>query len=304
MTKYRRYRNLLEMWLASSRGKRILNLFYSWGAAFVILGALFKLLHLPYGNEILFVSMMTEFLVFFISGFERPAQTYHWEEVFPELTSKNPMDRAEMEARREYLMEKARLANEAATTEAPMAASLVQRAGAGQSSSGTSLSGLLPEHELQRLSDSITTLGDATQQLARIGQISAEMMTSYQSMASDYEALSRGSEEYLRQMESLARNVSGLNTIYEIQLKGISSQIEAIDRINTGLHSIKTMYDSTVVDSSTFRAENERMAQQLTQLNTVYARMLEALTVNMGMPGTPHAPYSGSVNSSATPSAQ
>ena len=62
----------LECFLASERGKRILNYFYSWGAAFVILGALFKLLHIRYGDEILLVSMLTEFAVFFISGFERP----------------------------------------------------------------------------------------------------------------------------------------------------------------------------------------------------------------------------------------
>ena len=48
----------LERFLASERGKRILNYFYSWGAAFVILGALFKLLHIRYGDEILLVSML------------------------------------------------------------------------------------------------------------------------------------------------------------------------------------------------------------------------------------------------------
>lgn len=286
MKRYRRYRNGLEMWLSSNKGRRILNLFYSWGAAFVILGALFKLLHLPYGNEILFVSMMTEFFVFFISGFEKPPMTYNWEEVFPELNSKNPMDREEMEARRLYLIEKARTAQslgETATESIPQASSFV---------SGSSLSPLMPEEELRRLSEGITTLGEAAQQLARIGQVSGEMMTSYQAMASDYEALSQGSKEYLQQMETLARNVSGLNTIYEIQLKGISSQIDAIDRINSGLHSIKNMYDSTVVDSTAFRSENERMVQQLAQLNQVYARMLEALTSTMGAPGMPHSPYS------------
>ena len=46
----------LEHFLASRRGKRILNYFYSWGAAFVILGALFKLLHIRYGDEIIFSS--------------------------------------------------------------------------------------------------------------------------------------------------------------------------------------------------------------------------------------------------------
>lgn len=293
MKPYRRYKNKLEMFLASNRGKRILNLFYSWGAAFVILGALFKLLHLPYGNEILFVSMMTEFFVFFVSGFEKPAPTYNWEEVFPELNSTNPMDREEMEARRVYLLEKAQRQQELTTSVGTSALGSMPSIGSHSAANTTSAvaSDLLPQEELERLSSGITALGEAAQQLSRIARVSTDMMGTYQAMASDYESLSKGSQQYLQQMETLARNVSGLNTIYEIQLKGISSQIDAIDKINSGLHQISSMYDSSVVDSHTFRSENERMAQQLRQLNQVYARMLEALTVNMGMPGAPGAPY-------------
>ena len=55
------------MFLSSERGKRVLNFLYSWGASIVILGALFKLLHIPYANQILFVAMITESIVFFIS---------------------------------------------------------------------------------------------------------------------------------------------------------------------------------------------------------------------------------------------
>ena len=62
MGKYRRYKNRLEMFLSSERGKRVLNFLYSWGASIVILGALFKLLHIPYANQILFVAMITESL--------------------------------------------------------------------------------------------------------------------------------------------------------------------------------------------------------------------------------------------------
>lgn len=288
MKRYRRYQNKLEMFLASNRGKRTLNLFYSWGAAFVILGALFKLLHIRYANEILFFSMMTEFLVFFISGFEKPAATYNWEEVFPELASKNPMDKSEMEARRIYLLEKAEQQRKAITSETSSAPSSVLNVNLPNHSLAREL---VPEEELSRLSAGITALGEAAMQLSRIAEVSNGMMSSYQSMANDYEALSQGSHQYMLQMEALARNVSGLNTIYEIQLKGISSQIDAIDRINSGLHRISSMYDSTVVDSRDFQKENELMAQQLRQLNLVYARMLEALTINMGQPGTPHTPY-------------
>lgn len=59
MGKYKKYKNRIEMFLSSDMGKRLLNFCYSWGASIVVLGALFKLLHLPFGNEMLFVGMMT-----------------------------------------------------------------------------------------------------------------------------------------------------------------------------------------------------------------------------------------------------
>jgi gliding motility-associated protein GldL len=89
-------------------------------------------------------------------------------------------------------------------------------------------------------------------------------------------------------MEALNRNIQGLNTIYEIQLKSISSQIDAIERINAGLMRIKDLYEGSIVDSSVFRSETEKMAQQLHALNGVYNRLLNAMTMNMyGAGGNP-----------------
>ncbi len=277
MTRYRRYRNLLEMFLASDKGKRLLNLVYSWGAAIVILGALFKILHYPFADEILFVGMMTEFTIFFISGFEKPANEYNWEEVFPELNSKNPLDREQIEAKRRY-MESKRGENahhSSMSGEEPVIPSSTSVR------SSSLASHILPEAELEQLSESIRQLSSAASRLASIGANSSEMLKSYEAITKDYESINKGTEKYLAGVEDLARNVSGLNTIYEIQLKHISSQIDAIDQINTGLHKISSMYSSSVVDSESFRQENERLAKQLAELNQVYARMLEAMTVNM-----------------------
>ncbi len=279
MTRYRRYKNSLEMFLASDKGKRILNLVYSWGAAVVILGALFKILHYPFADEILFVGMMTEFTIFFISGFEKPANEYNWEEVFPELNSKNPLDREQIEAKRRYMEEQRQKgllrADYPLTGEEPLSATT------STTRSSSLASHILPEAELEQLSESIRQLSSAASRLASIGANSSEMLQSYEAITKDYDSINKGTEKYLAGVEDLARNVSGLNTIYEIQLKHISSQIDAIDQINTGLHKISSMYSSSVVDSESFRQENERLSKQLAELNNVYARMLEAMTVNM-----------------------
>ena len=62
----------LQHWMDSVPGQTFLNYAYSWGAAIVILGALFKLTHIEGGNIMLFIGMGTEVVVFFLSAFDRP----------------------------------------------------------------------------------------------------------------------------------------------------------------------------------------------------------------------------------------
>lgn len=58
---------------------------YGWGAAIVILGALFKIEHLPFASEMLIVGLGMEAIIFFFSAFEKPHEEYDWERAYPEL---------------------------------------------------------------------------------------------------------------------------------------------------------------------------------------------------------------------------
>ncbi|MEG1545003.1 MAG: gliding motility protein GldL [Tannerellaceae bacterium] len=332
MGKYKRYKNRIEMFLSSERGKRILNFSYSWGASIVILGAMFKLLHLPYANQILFVAMITEALVFFVSAFERPGEEYHWEDVFPVLKSKNPMDRPDFGG-----SSVGGVANEEDEESSVSVGGITMTHGAahqanfggnmGGNTSGNSsgnmgggnLGGLnfagqldVTEEDTKNLSDSIKKLSGAAEQISKMAElteasqkyldqlsgmsdnmqrfsqvtnsltdVSDTLLTSYKCITDNSDGINEHSRGYVQQMETLNRNISGLNTIYEIQLKGISSQIDTIEHINAGLGRIRDLYDGSVVDSSVFRSETEKMAQQLAQLNQVYSRLLQAMTVNM-----------------------
>ena len=86
----------LQHWMDSVPGQTFLNYAYSWGASIVILGALFKLTHLPGGNMMLFVGMGTEVVVFFLSAFDRP---FDKQEIGKELP-KNYLTDEEIEARK------------------------------------------------------------------------------------------------------------------------------------------------------------------------------------------------------------
>lgn len=308
------------MFLASDKGKRVLNFFYSWGAAVVILGAMFKLLHLPYGDWMLAAGMITEFLVFFVFGFEKPSMDYQWEEVFPVLKSKNPMDRPAgfgVQQNGEHLAEETN-GNGVHVNMGNVA----HQAGLGPLD--------VSEKDTKNLSDSIRKLSGAADQISKMAElteatqkyleqlstmsermeqfsnvtssltnVSDTLLNSYKSITDNSDGINQHSRGYVQQMEMLNRNISGLNTIYEIQLKSISSQIETIERINSGLNRIKDLYDGSIVDSSVFRNETEKMAQQLAQLNQVYGRLLQAMTVNMYSapnPGTYQHPYTNNPN--------
>ena len=93
MGKAEKYKNSIEKFLQWEGGQRLFNFAYSIGAAIVILGALFKILHLPGGNFLLSLGMGTEVVMFILTAFDRPAKEYKWEEVFPVLESKDPEDR-------------------------------------------------------------------------------------------------------------------------------------------------------------------------------------------------------------------
>ena len=81
-------KNKIEQFLQWEGGQRLFNFAYSIGAAIVILGALFKILHISGGNTLLMVGMGTEVVMFILTAFDRPPKEYNWEQVFPGLVEK------------------------------------------------------------------------------------------------------------------------------------------------------------------------------------------------------------------------
>ena len=100
-------------------------------------------------------------------------------------------------------------------------------------------------------------------------------------------------------MQALHRNIGGLNAIYELQLRSISSQIDSIDRVNRGVKDIRDMYEKSAAQSARYCEETERMARYMQQLNSIYEKMINAMTVNMfrpmgtGIDGIPVTPEHG-----------
>ena len=308
MGKIKRYKNGIERFLSGENGQRFFNFAYSIGAAVVIWGALFKILHLPGGNTLLCIGMGTEVLMFVLTAFDRPAEEYKWEEVFPVLRSKDPEDRPDFNSGSGII-----IAGSGNGTQVAVPSDVEARKAVGIPE-GINLS----EEDSRSLSESIAKMSAASEQLSKMAEltdatqqylsqmsaiseqmerlrtttealnnVSDVLLGSYRAITDNSENITKSSTGYVEQMESLNRNISGLNAIYEIQLKSISTQLDSIDRVNRGLKDIRDMYEKSAKESNSYCDETEKLAHNMKQLNSVYERMVKAMTTNMYRPMMP-----------------
>lgn len=243
----------IQQWIASSSGQIFLNFAYSWGAAIVILGALFKLTHISGANLMLFIGMGTEVLVFFISGFELPWDKDSIPEdenegasVAPSAVS-NPViiGGSAVQGNSPIIIGGGTIpSGEVLPSEATASVDAGQLASKVASSpvfSSQQFAGMTPEMQ-EATKAYVEQLNELTETLKLVAEQSAR--------------LTRDSEE----METMNRTLTGINRFYEIQLRSVSAQSGTIDEVHE---------------------QTKRLAQQLDELNAVYARMVEALKVNM-----------------------
>lgn len=286
MTKIKKYKNAIARFLSGESGQRFFNFAYSFGAAIVIWGALFKILHLPGGNLLLCIGMGTEVLMFILTAFDTPAKQYHWEEVFPVLDTHAEEDRPDMSGGHGggggIIINGGVSGGAAAPTGQTGQTSLTSPT--LHHPAPTAFDSFSPEAaeatntyvtQIAALSEQMTQLRQATEEL---NQVSSILLNSYRAITENSDRITASSTGYVDEMTSLTRNIAGLNTIYEIQLKSVSSQLDSIDRVNRGIKDIRDMYEKSAETSQKYCEETEKMAQYMQQLNAIYAKMIEAMS--------------------------
>lgn len=298
-------------------GQTFLNYAYSWGASIVILGALFKLTHLPGANFMLFAGMGTEAIVFFLSAFDRPFdKTADGRDIPTHVTEEY------LETGKVTYGENEEAAASAASGSVTVAGSssvapdsgtpvsggqtiiigggsFVGGTGASASSSSAA-AGSENGEGADQIDESVaaavapgagfsengaavagatmtggsvvggSVAGGNTAWVSGQQGVTPEMADAQNNYVEELkklvETLEKVNEQSTRltrdseEMENLNRTLTGISKVYEMQLKGASQQIGTIDQINE---------------------QSRKMAQQIEQLNKIYARMIEAMTVNM-----------------------
>lgn len=281
MAKYSRYNiiYLLQKWMESVAGQTFMNYAYSWGASIVILGTLFKLTHLPGANIMLYIGMGTEVFVFFIAAFDRP---FDKTSDGKELTTDSQFA-AELNADGDDSLSTGNgnvVAPEVIEPAIAVAGSQPQTIVFGQLGGSQNVAAPAAT-EIQQPADA--QIGQPVTAAVQGGVISVgapapavtpetavameEATTTYVDRLNELnelllkvgaqsERLTTDSEE----MENLNRTLTGIARIYELQLKAASQQVNTQDEIND---------------------QTRKLAQQIAELNAIYARMIEAMSVNM-----------------------
>lgn len=295
MGKVKQYRRGIGAFISSEKGQRFFNFAYSIGAAIVIWGALFKILHLPGGNTLLSIGMGTEVLMFVLTAFDRPPREYKWETIFPALDKEKKTDDEAEESEDEVVLatpnepgvsgEAIALAGQPVGTQSAQQAPVQQVATPVETPEQgvAQLTGATQQYldTIQAIAAEMQRLRETTEAL---NSVSNTLLDSYRAVTENSENITRSSVGYIEQMEALNRNITGLNTIYSIQLKSISSQLDAIDSVNRGIKDIRDMYEKSAGSSVKYTEETEKMARNMQQLNAVYEKMLTAMTINMYRP--------------------
>lgn len=329
--------------ITTDQGKVITGFAYGVGASIVIIGALFKILHLPGAEEMLMVGMGAEAFLFALGAFEPPHKEYDWSVIYPELA---------------YSHGHGHTPAEDANVEAP---AVMKSTNANSSVSSNDLAGLgelLSPADLEKLKDGLKKLGDTASKMNDIsgasiatenyiknmekaavsvdhfsdvqekgteavkqatetfGETYKKVVDTFESSLTDaYKGSTNSLKDAAAQLQSaysnsskaleksvadlgsdatqisstlnsVSSNLSKVNSVYELQLQVINQQLEVSknkvvesQKINSNLSSISTNYAESVKDSEAYKNEATKLKKQITDLNSIYGNMLNALNI-------------------------
>lgn len=269
-----------DSFFESKRWKNIMKYTYGLGAAVVIMGALFKIMHWPFASEMLIVGLSTEALIFIMSVLEPVHLDKDWSNVFPELEPKTEDD----PDREPTLMELLRSGNDAPGDKADQLANKLGDAGIDNALIGRLKDGM------SNLADNASSLGSmasatgATDQYVTSLQNASSSLDGlaeqYKESATSIAAISGEGSNFGPEMERLSSNIAALNSTYELQLKSSQDYIASsgqMQELQESIKSVMTDLAASANDTQVYRENMATLSQNLGDLNNVYGNMLKAM---------------------------
>lgn len=287
--------------IVRSKGyKNFMAKLYGWGAALVILGALFKITHYPGADYMLLIGMGTEALIFFFSAFEPLHVEYNWALVYPELAlggdhdaptskkEKKAMPTGTPTQQLDKMLEEAKIGPELieslATGMRNLSENALKLSGAADATSATDNYAA----NMKKASESVRNLSlqyDKTAEaLSKDSNISESYLNNVKkasdavgTLASIYEqttkSLQSDTGSYNDQLNRLNQNLTSINTIYEMQAKNSQAMMEDFKRIEDNMKS-------SAANTQKYREEVDKLTQNIAKLSNVYGNMVAAMNVS------------------------
>jgi len=287
----------------SSGWKNFIAKLYGLGASVVIIGALFKIQHWPLAGTMLTIGLLVEAVIFFFSAFEPLHEEIDWSLVYPELAG-IPEDGAEelgahsgshrqhggggvisgggggagsvALAKFDEMLEKAEITPD-----------LFQKLGVGMKKLSDSTSNMNAMGDVSAASAKYaSTINTATDSLGKLSEsyvstskVINETGSTYKNMADSLAVIEVGGKSYQQQLEVLNKNLSALNTVYELQRKGADDHIKETDALYKGVQSLVKDLSDSAGDTKKYREQITKLNDNLSALNNVYGNMLSAMNV-------------------------
>jgi len=285
----------------SSGWKNFIAKLYGLGASVVIIGALFKIQHWPLAGTMLTIGLLTEAVIFFFSAFEPLHEEVDWSLVYPELAGIPEDETPELAsqggkyhgsisggggygggagsvalAKFDEMLEKAEISPD-----------LFQKLGVGMKKLSESTANMNAMGDVAAASSKYTnTINSANDSLGKLSdsyqsttKLINETGSTYRNMADSLSVIEVGGKSYQQQLESLNKNLSALNTVYELQRKGADEHLKESDALYQGIQGLMKDLSESAGDTKKYREQITKLNDNLSALNNVYGNMLSAMNV-------------------------
>ena len=296
--------NLTEI-VQSSGWKNFMAKLYGLGASIVIVGALFKIMHWPFAGTLLSVGLLTEACIFFFSAFEPLHEEVDWTLVYPELAGIGDEDEIEQYKGPTRGGSSALEKFDSLIESAEITPDLFRKLGQGLNNLSETTSKLsdisdasiatneyvdnirtaastINEHTETYVQSSVDlkeSVGKLSESYDKTANLIEESGKNYQQLSDSFSHIQDGSKSYSEQLETLNKNLSALNAVYELQLQGTNEHLKTTEDLYSGLDQMMEDLKSSAEDSKRYREEVAKLSDNLSALNTIYGNMLSAMNV-------------------------
>lgn len=259
----------------SKSWKNFMKYVYGWGAAIVIIGALFKLQHYPGAGPMLVIGLGTEAIIFFLSAFDPMHEDPDWSLVYPELAEDYTGEPRGVEGGGSGNSSSQDL--DLMLEEAKIGPELIESLGSGMRNLAETAS------NMNNMGDASAATNNFVSSVEGAAKNVSELSDSYHHAAEALTGLSVSNEDgatYAENLKKVSENLSSLNTVYEMQLEQTNNSHKVSSEMFTNMQELVANLNDSVEDTKRYKENIAELSTNLESLNTVYGNMLSAMNVN------------------------